>query len=223
MTFEEAKKILDEELCFVIEKSTDVAPVDLTFKFNKYEKLRVREAIITMSQLGYRVYYDIHLPAYIYREKMLEREHNELLSSGTVEKMVGNRLKEKADEFSDSVLDELNDGHKSNDKRGKEIARLNKIINKKNKEIKEKSESARFYANKLVDAYHEIRELKERLKKIGHLCDTKEGNEIKQEEFDYDTLLKLQKIASEKFINGKYVVDLAAPCCDYSRTIIFKV
>lgn len=241
MTFEEAKKILDEELCFVIEKKTDGIPLVPPLKFNKYEKLRVREAIIAMKQLGYDVYYNLDFPAHIYREKMLEREHNELLASGTVEKMVDNRLKEKAEEFSDSVLDELIDGHKSNEKRGKEIARLNKIIHDKNEririmslehsdmvkklakahadlevskvnmqalksaesaliykdgEIKEKSESSQYYANKLVDAYHEIRELKERLKKIGSLC----NEPIKQEDADYK---KLKERAFKEFLEGK--------------------
>lgn len=145
MTFEEAKEILDEELCFVIEKNKDAAPVDVHVKFPEWEKLSVKEAIIALKKLGYDVYYDMDFPAYHYRQKMLQKEKEERVASGKVElcqkegnpiNIVNDRLKEKAEELSDSILDELVAGFESNKRRGKEVSKLNKVIQRKNQTIK---------------------------------------------------------------------------------------
>ena len=172
MTLKEAKKLLKKEFMVIgIHKTTE------PFEFNEsgwfgYEKPAVLEAFRVLAKEGY--YVTISGYDYDMRKKRLQKEYEENTKSpgpgeeqpeekkGIIypttfpkadfyHKHVLNEgnpaLKEAASQFNDALLDEQ---AKDLKRLGKEIARLNKIIHKKNMKIEElRKESSRHLRGKI--------------------------------------------------------------------------
>lgn len=135
MTFEEAKKILEKEFAVInLHKSTEPFEFDDSNWFG-YEKPSVLEAFRVLSNGGY--YISISGHDYNMREKRLKKEYEENTKApGPCEEQPkeGNpALEESASQFNDALLDEQ---AKKIKRLGKEITRLNKIIHKKNEELR---------------------------------------------------------------------------------------
>ena len=135
MTLKEAKDILKKEFAVIcIHKSTEPFEFDES-RWIEHEKPSVLEAFRVLSKEGYYVTISGH--DYNMREKRLKKEYEENTKArcpGEEQPKEGNpALKEAASQFNDSLLDEQADKIK---RLGKEIARLNKIIHKKNEELR---------------------------------------------------------------------------------------
>ena len=135
MTFEEAKKILEKEFAVInLHKSTEPFEFDDSNWFG-YEKPSVLEAFRVLAKEGY--YISISGHDYNMREKRLKKEYEENTKApGPCEEQPkeGNpALEESASQFNDALLDEQGKKIKHLTKK---IARLNKIIHKKNEELR---------------------------------------------------------------------------------------
>lgn len=158
MTFEEAKKILEKEGCFIITKL--YGSIDYV-KFQPWEKANVKEAIAFLGKNGYRVQMEVYTASE--RNARLIEEYN--MRKKADEPIDKTRLKESEKQFNDALLDEqakkikelvaqnkkLNDiiASRNNEiwelqekvkkmaKLGKQIAHLNEVIGKKNAQLKD--------------------------------------------------------------------------------------
>ena len=136
MTFEEAKKILEKE-GFKLKGPGRAGVVSKSF--TEYESPKICEAMQIVCSAGY----EIMMLAGVFearkaRLKKELKEHSNAPVSGKEKAKEGNpALKEAASQFNDALLDEQGKKIKRFDK---EIARLNKIIHKKNLKIAEKDE-----------------------------------------------------------------------------------
>ena len=137
MTLKEAKKILKKEFEVIgIHKSTEPFEFDES-RWIEHEKPSVLEAFRVLSKEGYYITISGH--DYTMREKRLQKEYEENTKApGSAENHikedsgVNPAIKESASQFNDALLDEQG---KKIKRLGKEIARLNKIIHKKNEEL----------------------------------------------------------------------------------------
>lgn len=135
MTLKEAKDILKKEFEVIgLHKSTEPFEFDES-RWIEHEKPSVLEAFRVLSKEGYYVTISGH--DYTMREERLQKEHEENTKApcpGEEQPKEGNpALEEAASQFNDALLDEQADKIK---RLGKEIARLNKIIHKKNEELR---------------------------------------------------------------------------------------
>lgn len=135
MTLEEAKKILEKEFAVIsLHKSTEPFEFDES-GWIEHEKPSVLEAFRVLSKGGY--YISISGHDYNMREKRLKKEYEKNTKApGPGEeqpKEVNPALEESASQFNDALLDEQ---AKKIKRLGKEITRLNKIIHKKNEELR---------------------------------------------------------------------------------------
>lgn len=138
MTLEEAKKILEKEFAVIsLHKSTEPFEFDES-GWIEHEKPSVLEAFRVLSKGGY--YISISGHDYNMREKRLKKEYEENTKApGSSENRikedsgVNPALKESASQFNDALLDEQGKKIKHLTKK---IARLNKIIHKKNEELR---------------------------------------------------------------------------------------
>lgn len=138
MTLEEAKKILKKEFAVIsLHKSTEPFEFDES-GWIEHEKPSVLEAFRVLSKGGY--YISISGHDYNMREKRLKKEYEENTKApGSAENHikedsgVNPALKEAASQFNDALLDEQGKKIKHLTKK---IARLNKIIHKKNEVIR---------------------------------------------------------------------------------------
>lgn len=135
MTLEEAKKILKKEFAVIgLHKSTEPFEFDESV-WIEHEKPSVLEAFRVLSKGGY--YISISGHDYNMREKRLKKEYEENTKApGPCEEQPkeGNpALEESASQFNDALLDEQGKKIKHLTKK---IARLNKIIHKKNEELR---------------------------------------------------------------------------------------
>lgn len=138
MTLEEAKKILEKEFAVIsLHKSTEPFEFDESV-WIEHEKPSVLEVFRVLSKGGY--YISISGHDYDMRKKRLQKEYEKNAKApGSSENrikedsVVNPALKESASQFNDALLDE----HAKKIKRlVKEITRLNKIIHKKNEELR---------------------------------------------------------------------------------------
>lgn len=135
MTLEEAKKILEKEFAVIsLHKSTEPFEFDES-GWIEHENPSVLEAFRVLSNGGY--YISISGHDYNMREKRLKKEYEKNTKApGPCEEQPkeGNpALEESASQFNDALLDEQ---AKKIKRLGKEITRLNKIIHKKNEELR---------------------------------------------------------------------------------------
>lgn len=138
MTLEEAKKILEKEFAVIsLHKSTEPFEFDES-GWIEHEKPSVLEAFRVLSKGGY--YISISGHDYNMREKRLKKEYEENTKApGSSENRIKEDsgvnpvLKESASQFNDALLDEQGKKIKHLTKK---IARLNKIIHKKNEELR---------------------------------------------------------------------------------------
>lgn len=138
MTLEEAKKILEKEFAVIsLHKSTEPFEFDES-GWIEHEKPSVLEAFRVLSKGGY--YISISGHDYNMREKRLKKEYEENTKApGSSENRikedsgVNPALEEAASQFNDALLDEQGKKIKHLTKK---IARLNKIIHKKNEVIR---------------------------------------------------------------------------------------
>ena len=135
MTLKEAKDILKKEFEVIgIHKSTEPFEFDES-RWIEHEKPSVLEAFRVLSKEGYYITISGH--DYTMREKRLQKEYEENTKApgpGEEQKKEGNpSLAESASQFNDALLDEQG---KKIKRLGKEITRLNKIIHKKNEELR---------------------------------------------------------------------------------------
>lgn len=135
MTLEEAKKILEKEFAVIsLHKSTEPFEFDES-RWIEHEKPSVLEAFRVLSNGGY--YISISGHDYNMREKRLKKEYEKNTKApgpGEEQPKEGNpALEESASQFNDALLDEQ---AKKIKRLGKEITRLNKIIHKKNEELR---------------------------------------------------------------------------------------
>lgn len=138
MTLEEAKKILEKEFAVIsLHKSTEPFEFDES-GWIEHEKPSVLEAFRVLSKGGY--YISISGHDYDMRKKRLQKEYEKNAKApGSSENRikedsgVNPALKESASQFNDALLDEQ---AKKIKHLTKKIARLNKIIHKKNEELR---------------------------------------------------------------------------------------
>lgn len=138
MTLEEAKKILEKEFAVIsLHKSTEPFEFDESV-WIEHEKPSVLEAFRVLSKGGY--YISISGHDYNMRENRLKKEYEENTKApGSSENRIKEdsgvtpALKESASQFNDALLDEHGKKIKHLTKK---IARLNKIIHKKNEELR---------------------------------------------------------------------------------------
>lgn len=146
MTFEEAKKILEKE-GFYVEKAT--RPWAISESFIEYEDPTICEAMQVVSSAGYFVC--MEMSCFNERKARLKKEFEEHANapvSGKEKTKKGNpALEEAVSQFNDALLDEQGKKIKHLTKK---IARLNKIIHKKNLKIEEfRKESSRHLRGKI--------------------------------------------------------------------------
>ena len=138
ITLKEAKDILKKEFEVIgIHKSTEPFEFDES-RWIEHEKPSVLEAFRILSKEGYYITISGH--DYTMREKRLQKEYEEnTKATGSDENSikedsgVNHALKEAASQFNDALLDEQ---AKKIKRLGKDISRLNKIIHKKNEELR---------------------------------------------------------------------------------------
>ena len=138
MTLKEAKDILKKEFDVIgIHKSTEPFEFDES-RWIEHEKPSVLEAFRVLSKEGYYVTISAH--DYNMREKRLKKEYEEnTKATGSSENHikedsgVNPALTEAASQFNDALLDEQ---AKKIKRLTKKITRLNKIIHKKNEELR---------------------------------------------------------------------------------------
>ena len=132
MTFEEAKKILEKE-GFYFEKAT--RPCAISEAFTEYEDPSICKAMQVVSSAGYFVC--MEMSCFDERKARLKKEHEKHANapvSGKEKAKKGNpALEEAASQFNDALLDEQGKKIKHLTKK---ISRLNKIIHKKNEELR---------------------------------------------------------------------------------------
>ena len=202
MTFEEAKKILKSE-GFEPERFLGVLVEDV--KAASWEKIEVSEAMKVVAENGYFPF--MEGSKYKERKARLEKEYEKNTKApGSAENRikedsgVNPALAESATQFNDALLNEQG---KKIKRLGKEIARLNKIIHKKNFKIEElRKESSRHLRGKmkmfgenfdleqelkdkdavLADVAEELRLTKIREKNLTELCQKyiKANEELKE-------------------------------------------
>lgn len=146
MTFEEAKKILENE---GFNLDGPCKPHAVSVHFTEFEPLYIYEALQVVSSAGYTIMMPVEsFDARKARLKKDLKEHsNGPVSVKEKEKKGTPALKEAASPFNESLLDEH--GKKINHLT-KKIARLNKIIHKKNIKIEEfRKESSRHLRGKI--------------------------------------------------------------------------
>ena len=146
MTFEEAKKILEEE-GFYVEKAT--VPCVLNGWFIKYESPEICEAVQVVYSAGYKVL--MFETAFQARKERLKKEYEKNTKApapGEEQPKEDNpALAESASQFNDALLDEQ---AKEIKRLGKKISKLNGIIHKKNLKIEElRKESSRHLRGKI--------------------------------------------------------------------------
>lgn len=138
MTLKEAKNILKKEFEVIgIHKSTEPFEFDES-RWIEHEKPSVLEAFRVLSKEGYYVTISGH--DYNMREERLKKEYEENTKApGSADNhikedsVVNPALAEAASQFNDALLDEQGKKIKHLTKK---IARLNKIIHKKNEELR---------------------------------------------------------------------------------------
>lgn len=138
MTLEEAKKLLEKEFALIsLHKSTEPFEFDESV-WIEHEEPSVLEFFRVLSKGGY--YISISGHDYNMREKRLQKEYEENTKApGSAENHINEdsgvspALKEAASQFNDALLAEQG---KKIKRLGKEITRLNKIIHKKNEELR---------------------------------------------------------------------------------------
>ena len=138
MTLKEAKDLLKKEFEVIgIHKSTEPFEFDES-RWIEHEKPSVLEAFRVLYKEGYYVTISGH--DYDMRKKRLQKEYEEnTKATGSDENSikedsgVNYALKEAASQFNDALLEEQ---AKKIKRLGKEITRLNKIIHKKNEELR---------------------------------------------------------------------------------------
>lgn len=135
MTLKEAKDILKKEFAVVgIHKSTEPFEFDES-RWIEHEKPSVLEAFRVLSKEGYYVTISGH--DYTIRAERLKKEYEENTKApGSCEeqsKECNPALAESASQFNDALLDEQGKNIKHLTKK---ITRLNKIIHKKNEELR---------------------------------------------------------------------------------------
>lgn len=127
MTFEEAKKILEKEGFYLIKFG---GPSDIIDDpFSEYESPEVYEAMDVVNSAGYGV--GMHSEVSNERKARLKKEYKE--NTKAPGPGVNPALAESASQFNDALLDAQ---AKKIKRLGKEITRLNKIIHKKNEELR---------------------------------------------------------------------------------------
>ncbi len=149
MTLDEAKKILEKE-GFVPERFLGVLVEDV--KAASWEKIEVSEAMKVVAENGYFPF--MEKSKYEERKARLKKEYEENTKApGSAENRikedsgVNPALAEAASQFNEALLDEQ---AKDLKRLGKEIARLNSIIHKKNLKIDELGkESSRHLEGKM--------------------------------------------------------------------------
>lgn len=155
MTLEEAIKILKKE-GFKLEKRPG-KPYAVSEDFTEFEDPNICEAMQVVSSAGYAIM--MLSGAFDARKARLKKELEEhgntpMPGPGEEQPKEGNpALKEAASQFNDALLDEQGKKIKRFDK---EIARLNKIIRKKNLKIAEKDEV-------ITDLGKELKAMKQQL------------------------------------------------------------
>jgi uncharacterized coiled-coil protein SlyX len=138
MTLKEAKDILKKEFAVIgIHKTTEPFEFDES-RWIEHENPSVLEAFRVLAKEGYYVTISGH--DYTMREKRLNKEYEENTKApGSADNhikedsVVNPALKESASQFNDALLDEQG---KKIKRLTKKIARLNKIIHKKNEELR---------------------------------------------------------------------------------------
>lgn len=139
MTFEEAKKILEEE-GFYVEKAT--GPCVLNRWFTKYESPEICEAVQVVCSAGYKVL--MFEAAFQVRKERLKKEYEKNTKApapGEEQPKEDNpALKESASQFNEALLGEQAKKIKC---LGKEIAKLNGIIHDKNAILSDVAEELR--------------------------------------------------------------------------------
>lgn len=186
MTLKEAKDILKKEFAVIgLHKSTEPFEFDDSNWFG-YEKPSVLEAFRVLAKEGY--YISISGHDYNMREKRLKKEYEEntkapgsgeeqskekkgIIYPSTFPKAdfyykhvlnEGNpALKESATQFNDALLDEQ---AKKIKRLGKEIARINKIIHKKNLKIEELGKESSRHLEGKIKMFGENVDLEQMLK-----------------------------------------------------------
>lgn len=181
MTFEEAKKILEEE-GFYVEKAT--VPGVLNGWFTEYESPEICEAMQVVYSAGYKILMFKHV--FEARKARLKKEYgkNHIKGDFSGNKSIehcgepgpgeeqpneGNpALNESASQFNDALLDEqakkIAELTKKNERLGKEIARLNKNIYKKNLKIEELRKESSRHLRGMIKMFGENMDLEQMLK-----------------------------------------------------------
>lgn len=212
MTLEGAKKILEKE-GFVPEQFLGVLVEDV--KAASWEKIEVGEAMKVVAENGYFPF--MEKSKYEERKARLKKEYEENIKApGSAENRikedsdVNPALEESASQFNDALLDEQ---AKKIKELTEEIARLNKVIYKKNLKIEEfRKESSRYLRGE-VKMFVENGDLKKSLRKTESLLhDISEANSrnldtcFKNEDL-IDELKK--KLAEKTKLAKKYAKELS--------------
>ena len=154
MTLKEAKKILKKEMVISFH-STKPFVFDES-RWIEHEKPSVLEAFRVLAKEGY--YISISGHDYNMREKCLQKEYEQNTKAsgpGEEQPKEGNpALKEAASQFNDALLDE----------QAKKIARLKKIIHKKNMKIEEFRKESSIHLRGKIKMFVKNRDLEGKLK-----------------------------------------------------------
>lgn len=155
MTLEEAKKILESE-GFDLLKTNKLGSGTVSEAFTEYENPEICEAMQTVCCAGYKIcMFSWRFDKRKARLKMECEKNTKAPGPGEEQPEEGNpALKESASQFNDALLDEQAKEIKcikeKNLRLGREIARLNKNIYKKNMKIEElRKESSRHLRGKI--------------------------------------------------------------------------
>lgn len=155
MTLDEAKKILESE-GFDLLKTDKLGSGTVSEAFTEYENPEICEAMQTVYCAGYKIcMFSWRFDERKARLKMECEKNTKAPGSGEEQPNESNpALKESASQFNDALLDEQAKEIKcikeKNLRLGKEIARLNKNIYKKNMKIEElRKESSRHLRGKI--------------------------------------------------------------------------
>ena len=154
MTLKEAKKILKKEMVISFH-STKPFVFDES-RWIEHEKPSVLEAFRVLAKEGY--YISISGHDYNMREKCLQKEYEQNTKAsgpGEDQPKEGNpALKEAASQFNDALLDE----------QAKKIARIKKIIHKKNMKIEEFRKESSIHLRGKIKMFVKNRDLEGKLK-----------------------------------------------------------
>ena len=189
MTLKEAKKILKKE-GFIVDKIGK--PRTVFDFFIENEAPDICEAMQVVSTAGYDIYMEAN--RFEERKDRLKKEHEENTNdpgSSREQPNEGNpALSESASQFNDALLDEQADKIK---RLGKEITRLNKIIHKKNEELRLTKIREKNLAELGLKYVGENEELKEKLDK--KIVDKIDAQALKSAE---SALAYKEKVIAEK-------------------------